>query len=583
MLINGAPINGATLNGAPPTVVPVEPVYVVRGQSFTWRLRLMVGGDELTTQLTGVVDVDREEGAAGVAGFVLYLPPGPVVPPDWVGQDVTLDYISRDRYGVETEARVFTGRIEQPAWDATSRLLSCECSDQRQTRVEGMSIAAIDALVQGYWSADLYDPVEGRSRWDYAEERLASRAASLDCSPTGELRVTGWFASPTPHFVFGAGTTLDQSVQIELQPLGAITNRMEIEGNYRYPRLWQHSQSFSWSHPEYGSSGVQGFCQWRVWTSDLPTTDEVESAISGAGLTLLGQVGGFKLPGNMANPCGDGVPWINAYDNLWLGINVTGARRWVQTVTEQYRINLVAPGGEAEATWRVGRDSASVEIESEQADNWESGLGTSSGAVGSGTEGDTDLTDEDRRQLMLHCLIQGGHAKLVQDHRGTTVSWQTVTDLAMAVDLAHTLKLDDKAQAQGKCRRIQHSFDLGSGSAITSLSVAVMRGGGESDPLNVPASPDTSLPPPSGSGGALGTQLGGRLNHPITGNPIAPYNPELLGFSGNWTAADQLTAAQFPHRFQVQSVEIPEQYRDERTGEVVVTIRVGIPNDLLEL
>lgn len=578
MLINGAPINGATLNGAQASGVPVEPVYVVRGQAFTWRLRLMVGGLELTGQLTGVVDVDREEGAAGVAGFVLYLPPGPVVPPDWVGQAVTLDYISRDRDGVVTEARVFTGRIEQPAWDATSRLLSCECSDQRQTRVEGMSIAAIDALVQGYWSADLYEPVEGRSRWDYAEERLASRAASLDCSPTGELRVTSWFASPVPHFVFGPGTTLHESVQIELQPSGATTNRVEIEAGYRYPRLWQHSQQFAWSHPEYGSSGIPGFCQWRVWTSDLPTTDEIESAITGGGLQLLGQVGGFKLPASLADPCGDGAPWQNEFDNLWLGVNVTGARRWVQTVTEQYRINLVAPGGDDEATWVVQRDSANAEVESDRAEEWDGSVPSVT------TEGAEDLDDEARRQQVLHCLIQGGRAQLLDAHRGTTLSWEVPTDLALGVDLVHTLQLDDKAKAQGKCRRLQHSFDLGSGTAITTLSVAVVRGGGVSDPLSVPARPDTSLAPlPNGDGLGLPTQLGGRLNHPITGAPIPPYDDTRLGFSGNWDAADDLTAAQFPHRFEVEAMEIPEAYRDEATGEVVVTYRIGIPNDLLEL
>ena len=102
------------------------------------------------------------------------------------------------------------------------------------------------------------------------------------------------------------------------------------------------------------------------------------------------------------------------------------------------------------------------------------------------------------------------------------------------------------------------------------------------DPLTVPARPDTSLEPVSG-GSLLVTQLGGRLNDPYTGLPIAPYDDTRLGFSGNWDAKDDLTAEDFPRRFDVEAVEIPELYRDERTGEVTAHYRVAIPNDLLEL
>lgn len=552
-----------------------EPEYVVRGQAFKWRLRLLVDGVDLTGRLTGLVDVDREEGAAAVAGFALYLPPGPVVPDDWKGKAVSLDYISRDRYGVVTESRRFTGRIEMPEWDPTWRLLACDCSDQLQQKVEGMSVVEIDATIGGVWSADLFEPTSGRSHWDYAQERMESRAASLDCSPTGAVRVTNWAAAATPHFVFGPGTTLDESVEVDLQPLGAATNYLAIEAGYRFPRLWQHIQGFGWTHPEYGSTGIPGFCQWRVWTSDLPTTEMIEDAVSGAGLTLVGGVGGFRLPLNMANPCGDGQAWINSFDNLWLSASATGGRRWVQQVTESYSLLLMAPGGEDEATRVIVRDSGTVAIESTQADEWESGKP-------SGDSGATDLSDEPRRVAALQTLLRGGAVQLLDAHRGTTLSWQTPTDLALGVDLVHTVKLEDKALAQGKCRRIQDRFDLGAGNAITTISVAISRGGGVGDALTPPARPDTSLPPITGAA-ILTTQLGGRLNNPITGAAIPPYDDTRLGFSGNWDVADDLTAEQFPRRFKVESAEIPEIYRDERTGQVTAQYRVAIPNDLLEL
>lgn len=569
-MLNGSTLNGSMLNGSSGQA---SPVIAVRGQAYTWRLRLLVGGIDRTAQLTGSIDVDREEGAAGVSGFSLYLPPGPVVPTDWVGQGVTLDYISRDRDGVVTDVRIYTGRLELPAWDPVTRVLSCECSDQLQQRVEGMTVEAIDALAGGYWSADLFDPVAGRSRWDYALERLESRPASLDCSPSGAVRVTDWFAAQVPHFLFGPGTILDGSLQIELQPLSGMTNRVEVEVSYRYPRLWQHNQTWTWIHPQ---AVTGGFCEWRLWSTDLPTTDMVENAVSGSGMSMIGSVGGTLLPPSAANPCGDGSPWINYFDNLWLSVGVSAARRWAQTVTEKYTLILTAPGGEDAATQIIARDSASFEIESDRVEEWEN---SPPGA----TAGAEDLTSEERRHAALTCLLNVANTTLISAHRGTTLSWQTPTDLALRVDLAHTLRLEDAAVASGKCRRIVHAFDLEGGTAITTLSIAVMRGGGTATPLTVPPPPATSIEPLPVITAALPTQLGGRLVNPVTGVPVPAYDETLFGFSGNWDVADDMTAEQFPRNFDIDAVEIPADYTDERIGEASTTYTVSIPNDPLEL
>lgn len=330
-MLNASPLNASPLNGAG-TTAP-EPEYIVRGQSFVWALRVLIGGVDWTAKLTGRITVDREEGAAGVAGFDLFLADGPVVPTDWIGKSVTIDYISTTQ-GVTKEVRRFTGQLSQPVWNPITRILSCECSDQLQQRVEAMSVEAIDALTAGYWSPDVFESVTGRSRWDYAVERMGSRPASLDCSPTGEMRVTSWYAA-APHFEFGAGTTVYGSVDVELAQLGDITNRIEIEVSYRYPRLSQLIEAFGWAHPNAdGLSGIGGFCAWRTWSTELPDTDMIESAVTGAGMSLIGGVGGYQLPLSMSNPCGDGIAWTNTFEGLWLSASVTGGRRWTQTVTE---------------------------------------------------------------------------------------------------------------------------------------------------------------------------------------------------------------------------------------------------------
>lgn len=570
-MLNASPLNAVPLNGL--AAVGSEPVNIVRGQSFPWRLRVLVGGLDVTAQLTGPIDTDREEGAAGIGGFSLYIAQGtPVVPPDWKGKAVTIDYISTSQ-GVTVEERRYTGQIALASWVPTARLLNCKLSDQQQQRVEGMPVAAIDPLVGGYWSADVFEPVEGRSHWDYALERLSTRTASLDCSPTGELRVTSWYAT-APHFVFGPGTTLYQSIELQQADLDRTTNRVEIEFSYRYNRLWQRNKNYQWQSPEtQGLTGIGGFCQWRTNSHELPTKDMIADAASGNGETVINP-SYYSLPLTMANPCGDGNPWINTFDDLLLGVSWVGARRWVQTVTETYSLTLATTAGEVDASSIVQRAAYTVDIESDQAEEW-----TDEPILG-GSSGNTDLPDDARRNAAMTVALRAGLAEIVSAHRETTLTLQVPTSLALGIDLIHTLELNDQgAHAIGKVRRIVDRFDLEGGAALTTISIAVMRGGGVSDPLTLPP----RLGSQSGGGGSDGdgfyvplpTQLGGRLSSP-------PYDDALEGFSGNYSSTTSGTET-FPRRMDAEADEIPAEDRDERQLGLARLYRVGIPNDTLEL
>ncbi len=570
-MLNGSPLNAGPLNSLPGGAA--EPEYVVRGQSFVWALRVLVGGVNLTAQLTGAVTVDREEGAAGIAGFDLFIAPGvAVVPTDWKGRSVTVDYITTSQ-GVTTEARRFTGQISIANWNPVTRLLSCECSDQLQQRVEGMTVTAIDALIGGYWSADVFEPVEGRSHWDYALERLSTRPASLDCSPTGELRVTSWYAG-APAFVFGPGTTLYQAVKLQQGDLDRTTNRVEIEFSYRYNRLWQRNKNYQWQSPEtQGLTGLSGFCQWRTNSHELPTKDMIAEAASDNGETLLSP-DYYSLPLTMADPCGDGSPWTNTFDDLLLGVSWIGARRWVQVVTEKYTLTLATAAGEAEASRIVQRASYTVDIEDDRAQEW-----TDEPILG-GNSGSSDLEDDARRDAALNVALHMGKAEIIAAHREATLPWQVPTSLALGIDLTHTLELNDQgAHAIGKCRRIVDTFDLGGGDPVTAISIAVMRGGGVSDPLTLPSRLGAGAGGGGGTGSApaniLPTQLGGRLTSP-------PYDDTLDGFAGNYSSTTSGTET-FPRRIDSIADEIPAADRDERQLDAAVLYRVGVPNDLLEL
>lgn len=566
MLVNGSALNSVTLNGVALGGSGPEPEYAVAGISYAWAVVLNVAGVDLAGHLVGRLSVDREEGAAGLADFDLFIPEGEaVIPTDWRNKPVTIDFSCTDQNGETKSERLFTGFITGPSWNASQRLLSCECGDQMQQRVEGISIAAIDALVGGAWSPDIYDPVEGRSRWDYCQERMATVAGSLDCGADGTLRVTYW-AVTAPQVVFGYGTTLDESVEFEAAQLSSVTNRIEVEFSYRYSRLWQLNQSYTWRIP------AITFCEWRVDSHDLPTVGMIEDAATDGGQTLI-NAGYVYLPPSDPDPCGTGAPWVNTYPDLLLSAGWTGARRWVQTVTETYTMIFATPEGEVEASQIIKRDSGSIQIESDTVEAW------TTDAITGGTSGYTDVLDEMRRFDGLQVKMKTAQVQIIAAHRDNGMSWQVPTPMALGIDLTSTLQLDDqRTKGLGKCRRIVHELDFDAATAITTLSIAIMRGGGSSVPLTVPPRLGAAaVDPGEGPTDSLPSQIGGRSDSP-------PYDEERDGFSGNYDYIDNdVGQEEYPRRITATAPEISEGLRDELVLTSQILYPVGIPNNLLEL
>ncbi|AMO73852.1 hypothetical protein [Pseudomonas citronellolis] len=588
-MLGGLPLNAAALGilwavgsepgepGEPGVVQPPKPPGLgvpTSGYAFRWWVSVLIGGEQVAANLTGRMQIDREEGAAGVATFSLYYPPGESVPTDLGGDAVAIDFLS-ETGGVTTSARRYTGVAVEPRWDAVNRVMEITCSDKLQQRIEQMQIAEIDALIGGAWSSDVFEAIEGRSRFDYATERLSTVPAALDIGVDGQMHVTSWYAQ-APAFVFAEGSTLYQSVSVELAQAQSATNRVELSVDYRYSRLWERHDSYSWEHPGTGGlGGVGGFCHWRPDSSDLPDVGMIEQATSSAGMKMLTGAVYNKLPPSSGDPCGTGQGWINKFPNLVLATTWTGGRRWVQPITERYSVlvgTLVGLQGASEVQV-IARQNAAFEIEDKRSEAWEND------DFNTGEPGAIDLVDDLRRETAFSCTLQRAAVTVIGAHRGTTVSWQVPTPMGIGCDLVHTLELRDQVKARGKCRRIVDELDFSAGTAITTLSIAVMRGGGSSDVLSPPAKPDVDVAEVDFTHDPLPTQLGMRNESPI-------YNDELDGFAGNYDNRDDdinPNLEEFPRRMTITAPEIEAGLRDEREVPVAVTYQVGIPDDLLEL
>lgn len=593
-MINGSPLNSVPLGSAGGPSSPAR--QVDGGNSFRWRLVLLVGGVDWSDRITGDVEVDREEGAAGVAQFTLCLPEGPVAPASWKGKIVTIDFVY-EVDGVQSASRRHTGRIVEPSWDSAAHTLHCTSSDQLQQRVEALELSAIDSLTsQAIWSEDIFEPVSGRSRWDYAQERLSTIQGGLECSASGDIRLNTWASSLAPHFIFSAGAVVDSSISVALADLDSQTNVVEIELGHRFPRLWQHSFKFGWRHPDTGGLvGIPGFCVWtHAVTTELPTFDMIREATEGQGMTMLTGVRLDRLPPTGVY-CDPPQSWINnSYDErLVLAADWSAAIREVQQVTETYRLRVECPQSVIDGGEIIARVSSALEVENDLASSWESdpfGMAAEGenapGSIIGGTAGGgvdpggsmTDLRDESRRQMAIRCVLSQAATTIVGAHRGTTVAWDVPSAWAVDTDLIHTLRIEAQGvMAAGKCRQVVDKFSIETGSALTTLSIAVMLGGGfEADSLTPPPFNASAATPPTG-GGTLPTQIGGLSTSP-------EYDDELNGFSGNYAYIDNDEGQErYPRRFAVPVPEIAEDIRDEWKVDIARTYRVPIRNDLLEL
>lgn len=582
-MLNGHTLNGAPLNGAPRRLA-LGPVVIEPVVSVFWDCRVLLNGADITDQLTGSLRIEREEGAATLADLVISLDEGAVNPASYVGRTVEIYYRHWTGAGWDEHLR-FRGQIVRPQYDLQGRLLTCECSDRLQDAIEALTVEQVDALCGGLWSSDLYEPPAGRSRWDYAQERMASRAASLQKSVEGDLQVTAWPAAGTPHWKVPVGAVLDQTLDYSPVELTDRINVVEIDLDYRFQRLRQRHLTWEWMHPDIEGDSIEtGFCVWRVDSTELPTISMCLEATSSAGYPGQISANWVVLPPS-GSYCTPPVAWVNSFTDLVLHGTWTAGRRWVQDCTEQYRLRVEAPASIAQAGEVIRRDSVAAETESDQAEVFtanETFTGPEPGAVQDALEDWViDVREQSRLDDAGACVLAQAQVQILGAHRGNRLAFSLPTSDTLGMRLEHTPLLEDEVagrtiRAQGKLFGLVDEWSFEDGSAVTALVLAISQGGGEvDDPLALPPAPNTTPAGTVDPHHLLPTQLGGHAGAPA-------YDETLLGFSGNYSNVSP-GAETYPRRMAVEAPEIPEEQQNEFAAEAQATYRVAIPEDLLEL
>lgn len=512
----------------------------------TWSVTAVLDSVDISTQLTGRLTVDAEEGAARTAEISLVLDPGVYDPADWIGKSVTIDYTTT----WAGSARRFTGRVDLPILDRISRTLTLRCSDGLQATVEAETRANLDTLIGGYWSADLFD--EEADNWTYAQDQLSTVPVSLELSPAGALRLTPWGAAGVPDYTFDADGFLWGGPTLDLASGDQLINRIDVTFNYRWTLLRHRERQYGWG-------GAGDFCTWFADSHELPTQEMVQGTAESTGTVLTIDVTN-TLPPSDPEPCPIGSPGIAWFHpepmDVILSANWTAARRTSQVVTETYRLRVESAGSIINFGLQPTTDSGSTETEYDTAD-WERdpASGTPAGSTVDAL-GDDVVQQHDRVQMQaaMDVLVNRAYTRIREAHRRHRVEFQVPLDPRL--DLVHTVRVNaTDIDATGKVAQLVDELDFGSGEALTTVRLAISRGdGGSALTGSAPTPPAISYGhTPPATLVTLSTQLGGR-----TGSPA--YDDQQDGFAGNYSANDGVNL--YPRRFAATGQEIEAEARD---------------------
>lgn len=551
-----------------------------------WRPVVTLGGVDVSARLTGEIRIEAGEGEARVASFVMRPAPGPITLPDWTGAAVTIDIAQQDAAGNAIDARrLFTGVVDVPDLDLTERLVSFECTDQLQQVVRSLPREWVDTNVGGYYS----EAVSGESSdmLQYADARLASVPSSLDLDPYQAARVTPWNIEDAPVLVLTEADIIFGSLRVELAGRANIRNEVETVLQYRFPRLRARvaSVNFERTVNQYTSQGL-----------DIPNRDMIEQALSSIpGWQLLGEINMVPVdPGSYESSGSGGTVYtvISATDapQLALGFAARFSNRWVQWVTEEYRLTVSAQASiDALGLSREASNGAVLDADFDDG-TWlyepdaEPALTLPTIGDVSLDYGGTGRTDRAAAQNAVRTLVAQSRRQILAAHRDTSTS--AMTTLHAGIDLNRRIEIDTaEVHARGKAIRVTHRMDIETGEHDTEFAIAISGfsavGLQDDDPVDAPAAPVDPTPAPGAA--AYGCRCDMYIGQ-VSGAPEFD-EANMVGYSTNAKAGDEFDAEApaYPYALSVEAPEIEAAVRDPITLPMPSAYAVAIPQDLFEV
>ncbi len=534
-----------------------------------WWVKLILNGIDVSSNLTNTLRIEAEEGTAKIAEFSLIPHAGPISIPKWIGKSVDIFYRAHNE-----EFCIFKGVVDEPIYDPTTKITTFSCTDQLQESIQRLQKIEIDELIPGYWCSIVFD--SSADNWSYAQDRLSTKPACLDLDRENHFQLTPWQAKDNPDFRFDEGSILYQSIEVQLANRRELHNQVNISFQYRYQRLKQREIQFGYGYP-------LNFCEQNNRSATLPNVDMIHQAVSGTGWLLKNNVVFEHQRGPGWVTCGEASFGFLIKEELRKYLvrdaSFILCKRFVQTVTEHYHLQLEAPQsiaqfGEIEFSENLSFEVASDADKFINIKQYESPPNV--GIVDN--QGDYVIEAEDRNILGHAIITKLNQAKttILKSHRNNIISFKT--PLHPIVERQHTIKLDTtNVKAQGKVKHIIHECDFNQGLSLSTISFAVSRTENDSEAAESEFTPPAKINQLGEAGSpmriSLPTHLGGKLSSP-------EFDDSWDGYTGNERL--EANAKPYPERFAVTAPAIEEAQAPIEYG-MSQTYEFNIPNELLLL
>jgi len=588
-----------------------EPLSAGYNARRSWEIKVYIDGVDYSSYLTGQWSIDAEEGMSRIATIKLMPWASGIDVLEFVRKPITITGGYFYSATASTRYPLFSGRILEPIYSLTDRLITFKCSDLLQERLGSMTFAGIQTEVGGLFSANVYG--EELTGIELAELLSLSQHGSYDIDVDGAGHFADWIASSAPDHRFGNADVIEDSTSLELANARGMHTVTEIAFDYRFTRKRYRSYTYAWEmEPKVG-------CEFLHNPFQLPQRGMIESACNNTAWRL--EALSFEpLPEPQVFHCMQNgklypMPWGYEIRNASLvpdpdiellcqGFSARFSKRWAQTVTEQYRITINASN--AGALGRIVRnletgmetefDYEAWEAELEQEDRHYQSAGAS--ITGDRIRDVDDETQIDRAAAngAMEAIKAIETGRMLQVFRKNYVTFRTL--LYPAIERHHRGEVTlDNLEAAGKVYQVLHAGDIETGDATTSITLALFRPGAAAieragEVINVGSlnKPDSDVGTPDEgrnmrfSAGATHTHIGGSIASPT-------LDEEWTGFFTNYGYDNYNTqpfnvyaptAEMYPVQFILPTPAIESELRQAVEVEAdPVSVEVTLPVDKL--